>query len=152
MRSLIPCFLLLFSSPLHPQGTKALVGGRLIDGYGGPPLDDTVVLIEGERITAVGRLGELEVPRGAEVISTEGMSVLPGLWDMHVHLTIVGHSNYGHWDRTYPRRFRDTIMARGGETAPPRRSHERPRPRSTSRGHHVYCFSRESIAATASAL
>ena len=112
MRSLAPIlgFLLLFSSLLQAQGTKALVGGRLIDGYGGPPLGDSVVVIEGERIAAVGRMGEVEIPRGAEVISTEGMSVLPGLWDMHVHLTIVGHSNYEHWDKTYPPRFRDTIM------------------------------------------
>jgi imidazolonepropionase-like amidohydrolase len=88
----------------------ALVGGRLIDGYGGRPLDDSVVLVEGERITAVGRVGELAVPAGAEVVSTEGMSVLPGLWDMHVHLMIVGHADYDHWDRTYPPLFRSTIM------------------------------------------
>jgi imidazolonepropionase-like amidohydrolase len=91
-------------------GVKVLVGGRLIDGYGGPPLDNSVVVIDGERISAVGRVGEVEIPRGAEVISTEGMSVLPGLWDMHVHLSIVGHSDYGHWDKTYPSQFRDTIM------------------------------------------
>ncbi|HBL25527.1 MAG TPA: Xaa-Pro dipeptidase [Acidobacteria bacterium] len=89
---------------------KALVGGRLIDGYGGRPLENSVVLIEGERITAVGRVGELAVPEGAEVISTEGMSVLPGLWDMHVHLMIVGHGDYDHWDKTYPPLFRSTIM------------------------------------------
>ena len=88
----------------------ALVGGRLIDGYGGRPLEDSVVLIEGERIKAVGRVGELAVPAGAEVISTEGMSVLPGLWDMHVHLMIVGHGDYAHWDKTYPPLFRSTIM------------------------------------------
>jgi imidazolonepropionase-like amidohydrolase len=103
-------FLLLSSSWLHAQGTKALVGGTLIDGYGGPPLRDSVIVIEGERIAAVGPVGSVEVPRGAEVISTEGMSVLPGLWDMHVHLSIVGHSDYEHWDKTYPPRFRDTIM------------------------------------------
>ena len=90
--------------------TLALVGGRLIDGYGGRPLEDSVVLVEGERITAVGRVGELAVPAGAEVISTEGMSVLPGLWDMHVHLMIVGHADYDHWDKTYPPLFRSTIM------------------------------------------
>ena len=90
--------------------TLALVGGRLIDGYGGRPLEDSVVLVEGERIAAVGRVGELAVPAGAEVISTEGMSVLPGLWDMHVHLMIVGHADYDHWDRTYPPLFRSTIM------------------------------------------
>jgi imidazolonepropionase-like amidohydrolase len=102
-RSLLP--LLLAAGP-----TKALVGGRLIDGHGGRPLENSVILIEGERIRAVGRSGEVAVPPGTEVISTEGMSVLPGLWDMHVHLMIVGHSDYEHWDRTYLKDFRSTIM------------------------------------------
>ena len=61
-----------------------------------------MVIIEGERIKAVGQVGTLAIPAGAEVISTEGMSVLPGLWDMHVHLMINGHSDYTHWDKTYP--------------------------------------------------
>src|SRR6185503_5914485 len=52
----------------------------------------------------------LAVPAGAEVISTDGMSVLPGLWDMHVHLMINGHSDYTHWDATYPARFEKEIM------------------------------------------
>ncbi|HEU5186537.1 MAG TPA: amidohydrolase family protein, partial [Gemmatimonadaceae bacterium] len=43
-------------------------------------------------------------------ISTEGMSVLPGLWDMHVHLMINGHADYAHWDRTYPSLFASVIM------------------------------------------
>jgi imidazolonepropionase-like amidohydrolase len=93
-----------------PRKLTALVGGRLIDGYGGRPIDNSVVLLAGDRIQAVGRVGELAVPEGAEVISTEGMSVLPGLWDMHVHLMIVGHADYDHWDRTYPSQFRGTIM------------------------------------------
>ncbi|HVG34186.1 MAG TPA: amidohydrolase family protein, partial [Pyrinomonadaceae bacterium] len=42
--------------------------------------------------------------------STEGMSVLPGLWDMHVHLMINGHSDYDHWDKTYPPLFESVIM------------------------------------------
>jgi imidazolonepropionase-like amidohydrolase len=88
----------------------ALVGGTLIDGFGGPPIRNSVVLIDGERITAVGQVGSLAVPAGASVISTEGMSVLPGLWDMHVHLMIVGHSDYAHWDSTYPPLFASTIM------------------------------------------
>ncbi|HEV8632017.1 MAG TPA: amidohydrolase family protein [Thermoanaerobaculia bacterium] len=96
--------------PATPARITALVGGRLIDGYGGPPLLDSVVLIAGERITAVGRRGELAIPDGAEVIATEGMDVLPGLWDCHVHLMIVGHGDYDHWDKTYPPLFRSTIM------------------------------------------
>jgi imidazolonepropionase-like amidohydrolase len=89
---------------------KALVGGTLIDGHGGPPLRNSVILIRGERIEAVGQVGKLAVPSGATVISTEGMSVLPGLWDMHVHLMINGHADYAHWDRTYPALFERVIM------------------------------------------
>jgi imidazolonepropionase-like amidohydrolase len=96
----------------QPARATALVGGNLIDGYGGPPLRNSVILIEGERIRAVGQVGTLAVPAGAEIISTEGMSVLPGLWDMHVHLMINGHADYAYWDRTYTSRpvLRDVIM------------------------------------------
>ena len=89
---------------------KALVGGTLIDGHGGPPLRNSVIIVRGERIEAVGQVGRLAVPADAEVISTEGMSVLPGLWDMHVHLMINGHADYAHWDRTYPSLFATVIM------------------------------------------
>jgi len=89
---------------------KALVGGRLIDGYGGAPLDNSVIIVDGERIRAVGQIGTLAIPTGAEVISTEGMSVLPGLWDMHVHLMINGHGDYAHWDKTYPPVQESVIM------------------------------------------
>jgi len=88
----------------------ALVGGRLIDGFGGPPLANSVILIENERITAIGQVGTLAVPQDAEVISTEGMDVLPGLWDCHVHTMLLGHSDYDHWDKTYPRRLGPEIM------------------------------------------
>ena len=89
---------------------KALVGGTLIDGYGGKPLRNSVIIVEGERIKAVGQVGTLSIPKDAEVISTEGMSILPGLWDMHVHLMINGHSDYTHWDKTYPQQFGSVIM------------------------------------------
>lgn len=82
-------------------GAIALVGGTLIDGFGGPPIRNSVILVEGERITRVGTVETLPVPAGTQLISTEGMSVLPGLWDMHVHLMLNGHSDYAHWDRTY---------------------------------------------------
>jgi imidazolonepropionase-like amidohydrolase len=97
------------------QETLALVGGRLVDGFGGAPVEDSVVLIEDDTITRLGQVGEIEIPSSAEVVSTEGMTVLPGLWDMHVHLMIVGHSDYDHWDRTYIDRFRDEIMPAAAE-------------------------------------
>jgi imidazolonepropionase-like amidohydrolase len=109
--SLISAVLLTGAAPAtQPGPVLALVGGRLIDGFGGRPIENSVVIVEGGRIKAVGRTGEVAVPDGAQVISTEGMSVLPGLWDMHVHLMIVGHGDYDHWDRTYPPLFRSTIM------------------------------------------
>jgi imidazolonepropionase-like amidohydrolase len=92
------------------DSVKALVVGRIIDGFGGKPIENGVIVIDGERIVDMGTRSEVDIPAGAEIISTEGMSVLPGLWDMHVHLMIVGHSDYDHWDRTYPQVFRDTIM------------------------------------------
>lgn len=100
--------LLLFSA--SAQRKKALVGGTLIDGFGGPPLTNSIIIIEGEKITRIGQVGTLEIPKDAEVVSTEGMSVLPGLWDMHVHLMINGHSDYPYWDKKYPPLFRNVIM------------------------------------------
>jgi imidazolonepropionase-like amidohydrolase len=88
----------------------ALVGGLLIDGYGGPPIQNSVVLIDGDRISGVGQVGTLAVPAGAAVISTEGMTVLPGLWDMHVHTMIAGHADYEHWDKAYMSQFESVIM------------------------------------------
>ncbi|WP_373495769.1 amidohydrolase family protein [Aquiflexum sp.] len=109
---IILLILLIFSLSfkLQAQNIKALVGGTLIDGFGGPPLRNSVIIIENERIKEIGQVGTLQVPQGAEVISTEGMSVMPGLWDMHVHLMINGHSNYTHWDSTYIGIFESVIM------------------------------------------
>ena len=88
--------LLLLSAPAGgqtagPKATLALVGGQIVDGFEGRPIPDGVVLIAGERILAVGPRSELAVPAGTPTIDTRGMTVLPGLADMHVHLMIVGH-------------------------------------------------------------
>jgi len=93
-----------------PVRIKALVGGLLVDGFGGPPIRNSVILIDGDRISAVGQVGTLAVPPGADVISTEGMTVLPGLWDMHVHTMIAGHADYEHWDKAYMSQFESVIM------------------------------------------
>jgi imidazolonepropionase-like amidohydrolase len=112
MRVLLALFALALALPAAAgeRPTLALVGGQVIDGFGGPPIRDGVVLIAGERIVAVGPRAEVPVPAGTTVVSTEGMSVLPGLMDMHVHLMLLGHADYRHWDTTYLSRFRDEIM------------------------------------------
>ena len=89
---------------------KALVGGRLIDGVGNRPIANSVILISDNKITRVGTTDTVTVPDGYEVISTEGMDVLPGLWDSHVHLILGGHSNYLHWMEQYGDRFVGEII------------------------------------------
>ena len=72
--------------PLAAQAQPALVidGGTLIDGNGGAPVADAVVVVQGNRITAVGRRGQTTIPAGAQVIRADGKFILPGLWDSQV--------------------------------------------------------------------
>lgn len=97
-------------STAHAQEKTALVGGRLIDGFGHAPIRDSVILIDGDTITKVGTVKSLAVPAGYKVVSTEGMDVLPGLWESHAHLMLTGHSDYPHWQATYLDRMADEIM------------------------------------------
>lgn len=85
----------------EPARLKAIVGGTVIDGLGSAPIRNGVVLIDGERIRAVGPGSVIEIPPGTEVISAEGMTVLPGLWDLQVHLTRLGHGNESRWNDAY---------------------------------------------------
>ena len=110
MKRIIFCLSLLVLVSISSAQRKALVGGTLVDGYGGKPILNSVVIINGETIEKVGRVGEIDIPKGTEIISTEGMTVMPGLWDMHVHMMINGHSNYPYWDKKYPPLFQKIIM------------------------------------------
>ena len=111
MKTKLALILSLFLAlPLAAAEKKALVGGTLINGLGSTPIRDSVILINGGTIEKVGTVDSLAVPAGYEVISTEAMSVMPGLWDMHVHLMINGHANYPHWHSAYLDRFAGEIM------------------------------------------
>lgn len=109
MKNISIIFILLIPIICSSQ-VKALVGGTLIDGFGGTPIHNSVIIVDGETITHVGHEGNTTIPENAEIISTEGKSVMPGLWDMHVHLMINGHSDYAHWDTAYIQRFADVVM------------------------------------------
>ena len=63
----------------------AIRAGRLIDGRGGPPISNAIILIDGDRITAVGP--GLAVPANARVIDLSRFTVLPGFIDAHTHVT-----------------------------------------------------------------
>jgi imidazolonepropionase-like amidohydrolase len=92
------------------QSTLALVGGRIIDGYGGPLIENGVILIVDDRIVSVGPRSDVDIPGGTPVVSTEGMTVMPGLFDMHVHLMILGHGDYARWDELFGDKLADEVM------------------------------------------
>jgi imidazolonepropionase-like amidohydrolase len=64
----------------------AIVGSTLIDGRGGPAISDSVVVIRGEQIAAVGERASIVIPPGAEVVDAKGLTLLPGLIDAHFHI------------------------------------------------------------------
>ena len=72
----------------HPKGGGlAIRHARLFDSATGSVQPDTTVIVAGNRIQAVGRDGEVAVPAGFEVLDAGGKTLLPGLWDMHTHLS-----------------------------------------------------------------
>ena len=75
-----------------PQGVVAFVGGQVVTMDGDRVIPDGVVVVRGNRIEAVGPRGEVEIPRGAEVIDAAGHSLVPGFVDAHAH---AGHFGTG---------------------------------------------------------
>lgn len=70
-----------------PKGSVALVGARIIsmaDAKGGV-IDDGVILIEQDRIRAIGKRGEVQLPRGIPTVDLAGKTIIPGLIDAHAH-------------------------------------------------------------------
>jgi imidazolonepropionase-like amidohydrolase len=68
------------------ESVLVLEGGTLIDGTGRAPIADAVIVVQGERIKAVGTRAQITNPAGATVIQLRGRTILPGLIDGHVHL------------------------------------------------------------------
>jgi imidazolonepropionase-like amidohydrolase len=71
-----------------PPGTSviAIVGATLIDGRGGPVVPDSIVLVRGAQIAAVGNRMSMSIPPDAEVVDARGLTLLPGLIDSHFHI------------------------------------------------------------------
>jgi len=74
----------------------AIRAGTLIDGTGAAPVKNAVILVQGDRITAVGT--NVPVPAGATVVDLSGATVLPGFIDAHVHLAFrtIGDGDWQH--------------------------------------------------------
>jgi imidazolonepropionase-like amidohydrolase len=69
-----------------PPKPVVILGGTLIDATGRPPIENAVIVIEGERIKAVGRQGDVSYPKDSRIINMKGKTLLPGLIDGHCHL------------------------------------------------------------------
>jgi imidazolonepropionase-like amidohydrolase len=83
-------FLLLSACSKPHPATLAITHATTIDATGGPPQPNSTVLIDNERIYAVGPDSSLEIPPGARVIDATGKFLIPGLADMHIHLMGAG--------------------------------------------------------------
>ncbi len=69
---------------------KALIGGTLIDGTDKLPIEDAIVIIEGDRIKIADKADTTSIPIGADVIDFTGKTIIPGLINCHVHLCLDG--------------------------------------------------------------
>jgi imidazolonepropionase-like amidohydrolase len=69
-----------------PEKSLVVQGGRLIDGTGRPPIENSVIVMQAGRFRAVGSGREVSIPADAEVIDAKGKTVLPGFIDGHGHL------------------------------------------------------------------
>nr|WP_181728456.1 amidohydrolase family protein [Vibrio vulnificus]ARJ33727.1 amidohydrolase [Vibrio vulnificus] len=85
----LPVIAQFFAVATALAGTQAIVGASVVDIDSGKALQDAVVLIENERISAIGESSELQVPQGSEVIDASGLWLVPGLMNMHVHLGLI---------------------------------------------------------------
>src|SRR5215217_2963957 len=75
-----------FAQCVAPAGVTAVRAGRLFDSETGRMLTNQVIVISGERITAVGPEAQVKIPAGARVIDLSRTTVLPGMIDAHTHM------------------------------------------------------------------
>jgi imidazolonepropionase-like amidohydrolase len=76
----------LVANAQTPSGATLYEGARLIDGNGGPAIDNAAFVVENGRFTQVGGAGQVKAPAGAARVSLAGKTVIPALIDAHVHL------------------------------------------------------------------
>ena len=110
MRICLAALIVLAGCTPAGKGVIALEGATLIDGSGGPPVDDALILIKDGHITAVARVNDIPVPRGAEEISLLGKTIIPGLIDAHAHVERWAATRYLAWGVT-------TVRDLGGESS-----------------------------------
>ena len=85
--SIIVCtFLLMLSGIVNATESIVLRGATLIDGTGAPPLENSVIVIEGNKFSLVGSEKDINIPEGANIIDAQGKYIIPGMMDANIHL------------------------------------------------------------------
>lgn len=97
-KMMLSVLLFVVSSLVYGQGTEnakpkplAFTHATVIDATGSPAQLDMTVVITGDRISGLGQTGKVRVPKGTQAIDATGKYLMPGFWDMHVHV----------WDKTF---------------------------------------------------
>ncbi len=87
MRKILLLLLTILLPIILIAQTKPLVftRGTVINMVDAKPKTDMTVIVEGNRITSIGKSSKIRVPKNAQVIDASGKFLIPGLWDMHVH-------------------------------------------------------------------
>ena len=81
---------------------KALIGANLIDGTGRPVVNNSAILINGDRIESVGPRAAISWPEGTEVVDVSGMTLMPGMIDCHDHLASKSYQLTSRWGLDEP--------------------------------------------------
>lgn len=79
--------------PVAAQGSIAIRNATVFDSERGVAVPNQTILVQGDRITAVGNARDVRVPRGAQTIDAAGKTVIPGMWDMHTHYQLTSQTN-----------------------------------------------------------
>jgi imidazolonepropionase-like amidohydrolase len=80
---------MLGSAASAAEPIAVLKGARIIDGTGRPPIEQGVIVVQGNRIAAVGTAAEVKAPKDARVVDLTGRTVMPGMISTHSHLGLV---------------------------------------------------------------
>ncbi|MDO8539972.1 MAG: hypothetical protein Q7S40_05975 [Opitutaceae bacterium] len=106
-RALLAALILATCRGSPAPSTLAITGATLIDVRDGSRLANTAIVIEGDRIVAVGPMQSTRIPSGAQVVDGHGKYVIPGLWDLHTHI-----NNQRELDAFFP------LLRKHGQTSP----------------------------------
>ena len=89
--SLTSVLLAAFVEPASPGTALAITNVNVVDTASGSITPGATVMIRGDRIVSIAKSGQIKVPSNASIVDGRGKFLIPGLWDMHVHIA------FGDW-------------------------------------------------------